>query len=236
MKPAVTNRVIMRRIGLLCALVAPPVLLVGCGGGAGVRDELPPSVVGAHVQVAPASAGAIYRDGAGMSLFQDDKARNPGDLLTIVLSERTNARSSANTSTSKESDASLSVPLLAGAAPSLGGRNPFDSALSGERGFSGSGDSSQSNQLSGSLTATVIERLANGNLVVRGEKRLRLNQGDETVRVEGIVRPSDISTANTVDSSRIAEARIVYAGRGSLAEANAQGWLSRFFNSRWMPF
>ena len=81
----------------------------------------------------------------------------------------------------------------------------------------------------------MIERLPNGNLLVRGEKLLRLNRSDEVVQIQGIVRPADINPDNSVASSRIGDARIVYTGRGELAQANAQGWLSRFFNSVVMP-
>jgi len=82
----------------------------------------------------------------------------------------------------------------------------------------------------------VIQRLPNGNLVVQGQKNLRLNQGDELVQIQGIVRPQDISRDNTVPSSRVGEARIVYGGRGALAQSNAMGWLSRFFNSGLYPY
>ena len=107
---------------------------------------------------------------------------------------------------------------------------------SGDRSFDGSGNSSQSNQLTGSITVTVAQRLSNGNLLVRGEKWLTINQGQELVRISGIVRPQDIGQDNSVPSTRVADARIAYTGRGSLADANTQGWLSRFFSSKWMPF
>lgn len=215
-------------------------LLAGCASGGRVdqawQPPSPPPPIASSYIAEPATDGAIFRTGSGMALFQDNKARYPGDLLTIVLSERTNARTSASTSITKDSDTSLSVPLIGGRAPTVNGRNIFDTEIAAERDFSGDGSSTQSNQLTGNLTVTVIDRLANGNLVVQGEKRLQLNQGDELVRFQGIVRAADISTGNTIDSSRVADARILYAGRGSLAAANAQGWLSRFFNSGWMPF
>ena len=83
---------------------------------------------------------------------------------------------------------------------------------------------------------TVAERLPNGNLLVRGEKRITINQGQEFIRVQGIVRPVDIGPANTVPSTKIADATITYTGKGTLADSNRQGWLSRFFNSPWFPF
>jgi flagellar L-ring protein precursor FlgH len=82
----------------------------------------------------------------------------------------------------------------------------------------------------------VAEVLSNGNLLVRGEKRLTINQGDEYIRFSGIVRPSDIGPDNTVLSTSVADARIAYTGKGTLDESNSSGWLARLFNSKWWPF
>src|SRR5690606_34511665 len=101
--------------------------------------------------------------------------------------------------------------------------------------FSGTGSSAQSNQLSGSVTVTVVQRLANGNLVVRGDKLIRLNQSDEIVQIMGIVRAADIGPDNTISSSRVADVRIAYGGRGAVAKSNVMGWLSRFFQSPLFP-
>jgi flagellar L-ring protein precursor FlgH len=158
-----------------------------------------------------------------------------GDILTIVLQESTQASKKATTSTSKTDKTDIGVPTLLGKALSFNG-NPASIGLSGDRGFTGDGSSSQSNQLSGQITVTVAQRLSNGNLVVRGEKWLTINQGQELIRISGIVRPQDINPDNSIASSRVADARIAYTGRGSLADANTQGWLSRFFSSKWMPF
>ena len=109
-------------------------------------------------------------------------------------------------------------------------------ALNGLQAFAGNGNSAQSNQLQGQLTVRVVQDLGNGNLLVRGDKQLRLNQGDEMVQVQGIVRRTDIGADNRVTSDRVADARIVYGGRGTLARSNAMGWLGRFFNSALFPY
>lgn len=219
----------------LLALV-PVILLVGCASGGGVRDaDWAPVPATAYAAPAAPTEGAIYRTGGGMSLFQDTKARQPGDLLTILLVERTQASTSASTATSKDSSASLSGPSLFGAPLTANGRNLLDADVSGGRSFSGKGDSAQSNRLDGSLTVTVVERLPNGNLLVRGEKHLSLNQSNEVIRLQGIVRAADINPDNSIPSSRVADARIVYGGRGPVAQSNVMGWLSRFFNSGAMP-
>jgi flagellar L-ring protein precursor FlgH len=180
--------------------------------------------------------GAIYQTGAGLSLFTDNKARHVGDVLTIVLSENTNASKSANTSTSKESDIALPDPTIFGGPVTINGRSILNNSINTETEFDGQGSSTQSNQLTGYITVTVAEVLANGNLVVQGEKWLELNQGKEFVRFRGIVRSSDVQPDNTIDSTKVANAQIYYGGTGALADANAQGWLGRFFNSKVWPF
>jgi flagellar L-ring protein precursor FlgH len=90
--------------------------------------------------------------------------------------------------------------------------------------------------LSGNITVTVIEVLPNRNLYVRGEKRIGINQGNEYIRLSGIVRPEDITPQNTIESTRIADPTIVYVGEGMVADANTMGWLARFFNSVLFPF
>ncbi|WP_329742656.1 flagellar basal body L-ring protein FlgH [Dyella sp. A6] len=179
--------------------------------------------------------GAIYQAGQNMELFTDPRAHRVGDILTVALVENMQASKKATTDTSKKDVTSLGAPTLLGHALTFNG-SPASIGTSGDRTFAGSGDSSQSNQLTGEITVTVAQRLSNGNLVIRGEKWVTINQGRELIRVSGIVRPQDIQPDNSVPSTRVADARITYTGRGALADANTQGWLSRFFSSKWMPF
>jgi len=180
-----------------------------------------------------ASAGGGHR---GMHLFQDNKARQVGDLLTIVLVENTRARTNATTSVSKDSGVDMAAPTIFGRGVTVNGRPVLQAGIEGSRDFSGAGDSAQSNQLAGNITVTVVEDLGNGNLRVAGEKRMRLNQGDELVQIQGLVRVADIGADNRITSDRVAEAAIVYGGRGTLARSNAMGWLGRFFNSAAYPY
>ena len=94
----------------------------------------------------------------------------------------------------------------------------------------------QSNRLEGDITVTVAQRLPNGNLLVRGQKWIAINQGQEYVRIQGIVRPIDIDPDNSISSLKVADAMIAYGGKGALADANAPGLLARFFNLPWLPF
>lgn len=220
-------------------LIVPCVLalLAGCASGPRAHDDAewaptPPPAP----QVAPAQAdGSIYHDQQNMELFADPRAHRVGDILTVALVESTQASKKASTSTSKTDKANIASPTVLGQNLSIGGKLA-NIGLDGERSFDGAGSSTQSNQLVGQITVTVAQRLSNGNLLVRGEKWLTINQGQELVRIAGIVRPQDIGQDNVVPSTRVADARISYTGRGTLADANTRGWLSRFFNSKWMPF
>ena len=186
----------------------------------------------------PPAPGTIYNAASGGSfdLFMDRRARSVGDILTIQLVERTDASKESSTSSAKGSSVDTSLPTIAGRPITQRGLPLFDNELSRESSFDGASDSSQSNRLDGSITVTVAERFPNGNLLVRGEKRITINQGEEFIRVQGIVRPVDIGPANSVASTKVADARITYSGRGTLADSNRPGWLSRFFNSPWFPF
>jgi len=181
-------------------------------------------------------AGTIYASGQELNLYGDRRAHNVGDLLTVHLIENTAAKTSANTSASKKAEISMSAPKIFGGPVTWHGRPISETSVSSGHDFSGKGNSAQSNHLQGSVTVTVIQRLPNGNLVVQGQKNLRLNRGNELVQFQGIVRQADINPDNTVSSNRVAEAQMVYGGRGELAQSNAMGWLSRFFNSALSPF
>jgi flagellar L-ring protein precursor FlgH len=174
--------------------------------------------------------GAIASANQSMGLFEDTKAHNVGDLITINLVESTAGSKKASADSAKADADTIGNIGIFGKTVHTNG------SFSSSRSFKGSGDAAQSNTLTGSVTAVVVQRFANGNLMVRGEKQVELNQGLEFIRIEGTVRPSDIASDNSVSSSRVADARISYTGKGQVADSSAQGWLARFFSSPWMPF
>jgi flagellar L-ring protein precursor FlgH len=184
----------------------------------------------------PRTDGAIYQAGQQMELFADLKARRVGDVLTIRLRESTNASKNAATKTAKTTAVNNTGPTIFGKTITAAGVPILTTAMNGADSFDGSGSSTQGNSLAGSLTVTVMEVESNGNLVIQGEKTLKLNQGDEFVRVSGVVRRADIATDNTVTSDKIADAHISYSGRGVIDSANRVGWLARFFNSAFAPY
>jgi flagellar L-ring protein precursor FlgH len=179
--------------------------------------------------------GSLYQAGA-MDLFNDIKARRVGDIITVKLQEVTSAKKNATTGADKSNTTEIGISRLLGGTvgAAVGGVNFLgDSALESTHKFKGKGDASQSNSIRGDITVTVTEIIPNGNLIVRGEKWVTINQGEEVVRFAGIVRPSDIRTDNTILSTKVADARIIYSGDGVVNEATQQGWLSRFFSKYW---
>jgi flagellar L-ring protein precursor FlgH len=220
---------------LVCVLLLG-VLQTACGMFP-AKDHKPEPVVARTLPPpTPRTDGAIYQAGQQMELFADLKARRVGDIVTIVLNEVTNASKSATTTTAKTTTVANSAPTIFGQSMTVRGRPILSTTLNGADAFSGAGTSAQSNSLAGSLTVTVVEVQANGNLVVQGDKTLHLNQGDEFVHISGVVRSADIATNNTVTSDKLADARISYKGKGVVDSSNRMGWLARFFNSAFSPF
>ncbi len=182
------------------------------------------------------AADSIYQTSSTWFLLEDIKPRHVGDMLTVTLREKTDAKKAANTTTKKETDLAVASASILGAPITASNREILATKLASAYNLTGEADSDQSNSLTGSVTVTVVEVLSNGNLVVQGEKWININQGDEYIRLRGIVRASDINPDNTIASERVADAQIEYSGQGTLADANEPGWLTKFFNSKWMPF
>ncbi|WP_372764023.1 flagellar basal body L-ring protein FlgH, partial [Litorivivens sp.] len=154
----------------------------------------------------------------------------------VTLLEQTDASKQSSTSTAKEQSNSVPGVTLFGRGVTKDGIPILETSIDADQEFSGQGSSSQSNSLTGSITVTVGEVLPNGNLLVRGEKWVTINQGEEFIRVTGVVRPEDIGADNSVPSFKLADARITYSGKGAIADANRMGWLGRFFQSVLSPF
>ncbi|MFC1234355.1 flagellar basal body L-ring protein FlgH [Vibrio sp. F74] len=176
-----------------------------------------------------AATGSLFNTGFATNLYDDSKPHGIGDIVTVMMEEQTKAAKSADADLSKSNDSSMD-PLAVGGKPLTIGDYDFSYELSNDNKFSGEATANQSNSLSGSITVEVIEVLANGNLVIRGEKWLTLNAGDEYIRLSGTIRPDDISFDNTIASNRISNARIRYSGTGTQQDMQEPGFLARFFN------
>ena len=142
-----------------------------------------------EIPLPSAQSGSLYREGVSLVLFDDRKASRVGDLLTVLLVESIDASKSSSTSTQKESNVTATTPTLLGRPITSGGVPILDGTLGSSNGFSGGGDSQQSNSLDGSVSVTVVGRQPNGNLMIKGRKQISLNQGSEFVSIVGLVRP-----------------------------------------------
>ncbi len=203
-------------------------------------NTVPPTNVHQPMTVRPAPRGdaiagngSIYQPGVSRTLFEDRRARYVGDTMTIVIAETTSASTKSNTSVSRASNISASIPTVS----NLLGKSLQGLALSAETGnnLAGKGDAAANNVFTGNITVTVIEVLPNGNLTVSGEKQVAIGHGTEYIRLSGVVNPYFISTANTISSANVADARIEYKETGAISEAQVMGWLARFFMSV-LPF
>ncbi|UUL82280.1 flagellar basal body L-ring protein FlgH [Sphingomonas qomolangmaensis] len=180
------------------------------------------------VAVAAPANGSIFQPADGYAaLYEGQRARRRGDPLTIVLVERTAASKSAASNLDSKGSFGLTGPSTG----PLSLFRPTDAQAGGNRGFQGVGAADQANALTGEVSVTVAEVYPNGTMLVQGQKRLTLNRGDEFVQIKGIVRTIDVDANNRVASTRVADARISYTGKGDVARASRQGWLSRFFQT-----
>jgi flagellar L-ring protein precursor FlgH len=230
----------MRKIYLsFCAALCTMLVLVvlaGCRTAPAPPARQDDSLSWAQEAAPAATNGAIYQVGRDVALFENPIARHVGDIVTITLNEATAAKKSATTTTTKNTSNTLPGMTLLGSPVTIHGTPILSNNINDASKFDGEGDSAQSNSLSGYVTCTVVRVLPNGNLLIRGEKQIWINQGSEYVRLEGVIRPIDLAPDNSITSHKVAGARISYGGKGALADANAAGWLSRFFNSPWTPF
>ncbi|WP_422666883.1 flagellar basal body L-ring protein FlgH [Billgrantia endophytica] len=191
------------------------------------------SVVGEQEQIAmveppPRKAnGSIYQTHRGSQpLFEDRRPRMIGDILTIVLDEQVSASKNSQSNANRGGSAGLDFIELPDALERLA---EYGFEFSGNSDFAGGGGSQANNSFTGTITVSVLEVMYNGNLRVRGEKQIAINQGVEFIRFSGVVNPRTITGQNTVPSTAVADARIEYVGSGYIHEAQHMGWLQRFF-------
>ncbi|MEW6989329.1 flagellar basal body L-ring protein FlgH [Colwelliaceae bacterium 6441] len=179
--------------------------------------------------------GSLFKANYVNNIYSDSKAHRVGDIISVILSESTQANKNAKTELKKANSALLDPVTGFGAVPIKINNDAIQFGLNQTSDFKGDSKSNQGNSLSGNISVHVLRVLPNGNLMIRGEKWMSLNNGDEYIRLTGIIRAQDISSGNTIVSSKVANARIQYAGTGAFAEVQEQGWLSKFFSSSWWP-
>jgi flagellar L-ring protein precursor FlgH len=217
------------------AFIAAAALLLG--GCAAINDyRVPPVDIGAPppviatVQTAmtPPTNGAIFQAAAYRPLFEDHRARLPGDTLMVQIVEKVSASQKSNSSIDKNGEVSAGVtalPLLSAKALARA-----SAAGTGSNTFSGKGATESSNDFSGTITAIVTGVLPNGHLLISGEKQIGVNASVDVLRFSGQVDPRAIQ-ANSVQSGQVANVRVEHRGKGQQADAQVMGWLGRFFMS-----
>ncbi|MEE4205892.1 MAG: flagellar basal body L-ring protein FlgH [Erythrobacter sp.] len=215
--------------------------LAACIGAGGPRPGFtapPPPVQGLPARAAepaanafaapqPGQQGAIFRASQSYAgLHTGTRARALGDMVTILLVESTTTAKSTSGQTARDGGFSLTPP----AAGPLSFLDPQALNAAGEGSFNGGGNAAQQSRLNGTVTVTIAAIHPNGTAEVVGEKLMQLSQGDEWVQFAGRIRLVDIDADNRLPSSRVANARIIYSGKGAVQQASRPGWLSRFFN------
>ncbi|MBY5967865.1 flagellar basal body L-ring protein FlgH [Halomonas denitrificans] len=212
---------------VMLALALAVLALSGCA-------QIPhASVVGEQEQIEipdrplPVANGSIFQKARGYQpLFEDRRPRSVGDILTIVLDEEVSASKNSRSNADRDGSSSLTFTQVPDGLEDL---LDYGFEIDGDSDFAGGGGSQANNSFTGTITVSVIEVMNNGNLRVRGEKQIAINQGTEFIRFGGVVNPRFITTQNTVPSTAVADARIEYVGNGYINEAQHMGWMQRFF-------
>lgn len=190
---------------------------------AGFAAALPPAPVAA----APRGDGAIFAPARGYApLHYGTRAAEVGDIVTVALVERTQTSKSTAGKTDRSGDLSIKPPMAGPLAI-----DPAALKISAGGSFKGQGNASQASSLQGDITVTIAELRPNGTALIRGEKLMTFSQGDEWVQLSGVIRLADIDGDNRVASTRVADAKIAYAGAGAIQRSSRPGWLSRFFSA-----
>lgn len=222
----------MKKLFRITAISALSLPLAAClGGGAGpapgFKPLLPTSVV-APIERPEATQGSIYQASHGYSaLHEGNRARRVGDLVTVVLVESVTTSKSTSANTQRDGSFGITPP----SAGPLSFLNPDALKAASQGSFSGQGNAAQRSTLNGAVAVTIAEVRANGTALVVGEKQMQLSQGNEWVQFAGIIRLADIDVDNRIASSRVADAQMIYSGKGAVQRASRPGWLSRFFSA-----
>ena len=188
-----------------------------------------------NITIKEPSEGTVYNGGGGL-FASDRRANSVGDIITITLAESLTAANSGSETLSKSDSYVFDLPEALFGPSSLLGKFFFKDGVKEDnlragttQSFTGSGTAAQANSLTGTISVTVVRVFPNGNLEVKGERRLAYNSGTEYFRLSGVIRPEDISSTNTVSSTKVADAQISYTGTGDMNDSVTRGWLGRYF-------
>ncbi|MDR2349493.1 MAG: flagellar basal body L-ring protein FlgH [Deltaproteobacteria bacterium] len=226
------------RLAVLWAVFAVIVFLIsGCGPKLSTPSTLnnqegalmnPP--VQTYAPPAVKTEGSLFTDDTRPDFFSDLKAQRVGDIITINIVESSRANKQANTALGRNSTLNATVDTLFGIPKKIQGVE-----TSTQNQFTGTGTTSRNETITAKVSARIIQVLPNTNLVVRGSQEILVNNEKQYITIQGVIRPSDIATDNTVLSTYLADARIEYTGRGDITDKQRQGWLTRTIDKVW-PF
>jgi len=224
-------------------IIAAAALLFGCASPPKLQ-KVDSSSIPVKSAAAPATKGSIWPgENSRNALFQDLRAKNVGDVVTVQITEKTSAIKEASTSTSRQSTTDIGIqkfmglPLNFGMRDFLGQGAPFSPEVQAtyDAGFDGTGTTKRSGELSAVIATRVTEVMGNGNLVLEGRKEILVNNEHQFIILSGIARPEDINEQNVIPSILLSDARIEYNGRGVIADEQSPGWMRRILDNVW-PF
>jgi flagellar L-ring protein precursor FlgH len=211
--------------------------LVGCGTQ---KTDVKTASFDEQIQKTPAdySSGSIWQ-AASVGITEDFKARRKGDIITIVVSETASASKQANTDTKRSTAINAGMPNFLGLEKAGFLKSNMDLTqlinANVDSKYSGAGSTSRRENLSATISAKVIDVLPNGNLLIEGRRNIKVNNEDQEMILEGVVRQRDVGTDNTVNSIYVADAKISYSGKGIISDRQSPGWLMNIVDKIW-PF
>lgn len=227
------------------------IMLAGCSSATTTRStniaSTPTPVMAQSVRMQGTSddfvpsQGSLWVEQGGLSeMFINQKARRIGDIVTIKIVETASATNQASTATDRKNDMSIGLTSLFGFenryTPTSSFFNPFSSLAGGyDSEFEGTGATKRSGALEAFITARIVQQLPNGNMIIEGNREVRVNNENQIITLTGMVRPRDISSENIILSTYIADARIAYSGSGIVNDRQKPGWLTRILDVIW-PF
>ncbi|MBH1978402.1 MAG: flagellar basal body L-ring protein FlgH [Giesbergeria sp.] len=221
----------MARLRAGCLALVAALVLPGCASLSPTPpvDILPttPPPLAVVPRTPPPVTGSLYQQASYRPAFEDRRARMVGDNVTIQIVENVTASQKSSSSVDRNSEISAGISALPFVNKSLTDKTTL--GAKSDNTFAGKGGTESANTFSGSITATVIDVLPNGHLVVAGEKQIGVNQNVDVLRFSGTIDPRALQPGSIINSTQVANVRVESRGRGAQSEAQVMGWLGRFF-------
>lgn len=232
---------------ILLVMLTMNSIVLGCSGPQLAKSggiQLEPQPAAPLAPAPPPEPGSLWTTRASEGFLTDHRARNVGDIVTILVAETSSSGTTASTTTGKTMSSKLGILSLLGLSQTFNSfqdqNAPADNAgnliyATGDFSNKGAGNTARNNSFNASIPAQVVQVLPNNNLVVRGTRNIKVNNENQIMAITGIVRPKDINRDNQVSSTQLAEAKMEITGVGVVADKQKVGWLSRIIDAIW-PF